>query len=90
MLKSRRRSISSCTSNITQGVIICTVVTIEDHTGRTRDSAYTLSLINPHRKNSKGVRSRDRGSQEIGPARPLHLLGNTSSSKSRTRIAPSC
>ena len=89
MLKCRRRSNSSRTFESILGVTVYTVVTILSvNSGIVRGLvAYTLSLMNPHRKNPKGVRSGDRGGQEIGPARPIQLLGNTSSSKSRMRIA---
>jgi len=39
----------------------------------------TLSLTNPHKKNSSGVISGDRGGQGVGPSLPIHLSGNVAS-----------
>jgi len=36
----------------------------------------TLSLAYPHKKNSRGVISGDRGGQGVGPSLPIHVFGN--------------
>ncbi|KAJ4445849.1 hypothetical protein ANN_12534, partial [Periplaneta americana] len=81
--KRKRQTISSFTLKSILKVtfcIVCTILTINSWMVRDLSAKIRL-LTNPYKKKSKGVKSGDHGGQAIGPARPIHMSGNTSSNK---------